>query len=149
MRLTGGDPIGQEIYQEALIDLAAHWRRLRFWGSLTNSDATGRYLRGRLAKRTAAWRDDQIYEVEVRALRTPERQLVRVGCPAASIAFHKAALIEGTTRAGLLTLADAAVAWCHASRRSEQHRVARLIIGSILLISAMIQSMTWLAASGA
>jgi hypothetical protein len=148
LRLTGGDPVGHEIYQEALIDLAGHWRRLHFWGHLTNSDAPGVYLRKRLAKRTKAWRDDQVYKVEVRVLRTPERQLVQVGGPAASIAFHKAAVIDSTTRAGLRTLADAAVAWCHAWRRSEHRRVLRLIIGGLALVGAMIQSMSWLATSG-
>jgi hypothetical protein len=147
LRLTGGDPIGHEIYQESLIDLAGHWRRLRLRGRLTHSDAPGIYLRKRILERTKAWRDDQVYEVEVRVLRTPERQLVKVGGPAASIAFHKAALIDSTARAGLLTLADAAVAWCHAWRRAQQHHIARVIVGGLLLIAAIIQSMSWLATS--
>lgn len=148
LRLTGGDPIGHEIYLESLIDLAGHWRRLHLWGRLTDTDAVGVYLRKRLAKRTKAWRDDQVYEVEVRVLRTPEKQLVQVGGPAASIAFRKAALIGGTRRADLLTLADAAVAWCHAWRRSQQRQVARVVIVSLLLVAAVIQSMSWLAGSG-
>ncbi|WP_436527790.1 hypothetical protein [Actinoplanes sp. HUAS TT8] len=149
LRLTGGNPVGHEIYQEALIDLAAHWRRLHFWGRLTDSDAPGVYLHKRILKRTKAWRDDQVYEVEVRVLRTPEKQLVQVGGPAASIAFHKAALIDSTARAGLLTLADAAVAWCHAWRRSEHRRIARLVIGSLALVGATIQWISWLASPGA
>ncbi len=148
LRLTGGDPAGHEIYQESLIDLAGHWRRLRLWGRLTHADAPGLYLRKRLVKRTKAWRDDQVYEVEVRVLHPPERQLVRVGGPAASIAFHKAAVIDSTARAELLTLADAAVAWCHAWRRAQRNRVARLVIGGLLLVACMVQSMSWLATSG-
>lgn len=148
LRLTGGDPIGHEIYQESLIDLAGHWRRVRFWGHVTGSDEAGLYLRKRLVKRTKAWRDDQVYQVEVRVLHPPERQLVPVGGPAASIALHKAALIDSTARAGLLTLADAAVAWCHAWRRAQQRQVARVIISSLLVVATLIQSMSWLAASG-
>ncbi|MFI1992785.1 hypothetical protein [Actinoplanes sp. NPDC020271] len=145
LRLTGGDPIGHEIYQESLIDLAGHWRRLRLWGRFTHTDAAGIYLRERLIKRTTAWRDDQVYEVEVRVLRTPEKQLVQVGGPAASLALRKAAVIDGTARAGSPTLADATIAWCHAWRRSQQHHVARVILGGLLLVAAMIQSMSWLA----
>jgi hypothetical protein len=145
LRLVGGDPVGHEIYQDLLVDLAGHWRRLRFWGRLTDSDAAGVYLRKRLVKRTAAWRDDQVYEVEVRVLRTESPPLVAVGGPAASLAFHKAAVLDSTTRAGLLTLADAAVAWCHASRRSEHRRIARLAVGGFLLVATMVQSMSWLA----
>jgi DNA-directed RNA polymerase specialized sigma24 family protein len=148
LRLTGGDPIGYEIYQEALIDLAGHWRRLHLWGRLTQTDAPYLYLRKRLTKRTKAWRDDQVYEVEIRVLPTQKRRSVQVGGPAASIAFRKAAVLDGTARAGLLTLADAAVAWCHASRRSEHHRIARLVIGGFLLVGGMVQSMSWLATTG-
>jgi hypothetical protein len=148
LRLVGGDPVGHEIYQELLTDLAGHWRRLRFWGRVTHTDAAGIYLRKRLVKRTAAWRDDQVYQVEVRVLRTATPALVTVGGHSASIAFHKAAVLDGTARAGLLTLADAAVAWCHAWRRSEHRRLARLAIGGFLLVAAMIQSMSWLASTG-
>ncbi|GIE67902.1 hypothetical protein [Actinoplanes palleronii] len=148
VRLVGGDPVGQEIYQDLLVDLAAHWRRLCWWGRLTHSDAPGLYLRRRLLKRTAAWRDDQIYEVEVRVLRTPEGSPVPVSGPAASIALRKAAVIEGTARAGLRTLADAGVAWMHAWRQSQNRRVARLIIGSVILITTMVQYMSWLAGPG-
>jgi hypothetical protein len=145
LRLTGGAPAGHEIYQEVLTDLAGHWRRLRLRSRVTHADEVGIYLRKRLHKRTSAWREDQVYQVEVRVLRTPERQLVQVGGPGASIAFRKAAVLDGTARAGRLTLADAAVAWCHASRRAEQRRIARVIIGGLLLVAAMIQSMSWLA----
>ncbi|BCY13730.1 hypothetical protein [Actinoplanes sp. L3-i22] len=148
LRLTGGDPAGHEIYQEALVDLAGHWRRVRLLSRVTHTDEAGGYLRKRILRRTKAWRDDQLYPVEVRVLRTPERQLVQVGGPGASIALRKAAIIEGTARAGLLTLADATVAWCHAWRRAEHRRVARLIIGGLALVIAMIQSMTWLASGG-
>ncbi|WIM94755.1 hypothetical protein ACTOB_006805 [Actinoplanes oblitus] len=145
LRLTGGDPVGQAIYQDALTDLAGHWRRLHWWGRLTGSDAPGIYLRKRLVKRTAAWCDDQVYEVEVRVLRPPAPAWVTVGGHAASIAFHKAAVLDGTARAGLLTLADASVAWCHAWRQSEHRRIARLLIGGLLLVGGIIQCMSWLA----
>ncbi|GLW34807.1 hypothetical protein [Actinoplanes regularis] len=145
LRLAGGDPVGHEIYQEALVDLAGHWRRLYWWGRLTHSDAPGLYLRKRLSRRTHAWREEQIYQVEVRVLRPPESAFVQVGGPAASLALRKAAVLDGTTRAGLRTLADATVAWVHAWRRSEHRRIARLVIGGLLLVATMVQSMAWLA----
>ncbi|AEV87418.1 hypothetical protein ACWT_6405 [Actinoplanes sp. SE50] len=148
LRLTGGDPVGYAIYEEALTDLAGHWRRLRFWSRVTGTDVPGDYLRQRILKRTRAWREDQVYEVEVRVLRTPAPFPVPVGGPAPSLALRKASLIDGTSRAGLLTLADAAVAWCHAWRRSEHRRILRLIIGGLLLIATMIQTMSWLAGPG-
>jgi hypothetical protein len=147
VRLVGGHPVGQEIYQDLLTDLAGHWRRLCWWSRLTGSDAFDPYLRKRLLKRTAAWRDDQVYEVEVRVLRTHPPALVPAGGPAASIAFHKAAVLDSTTRAGLLTLADAAVAWVHAWRRAEHRRVARVVIGAFVLVGGMVQYMSWLAPS--
>jgi hypothetical protein len=148
LRLVGDDPVGQEIYQDLLADLAGHWRRLCWRGRLAGSDAFGPYLRKRLLKRTAAWRDDQVYEVEVRVLRTRPPTPVPVGGPATSIAFHKAAVLDGTTRAGLLTLADATVAWVHAWRRAEHRRVARVVIGAFVLVGGMVQYMSWLAPSG-
>ena len=36
----------------------------------------------RIVKRTSAWREDQVYEVEVRVLRPPAPALVPVGGPA-------------------------------------------------------------------
>ncbi|GAA4589740.1 hypothetical protein BJY16_009000 [Actinoplanes octamycinicus] len=148
VRLVGGHPAGQEIYQDVLTDLAGHWRRLRFWGRLTHSDAPGIYLRKRLAKRTSAWREDQVYEVEVRVLRTPQPALVTVGGHTASLAFHKAAVLDGTRRANLRTLADASIAWCHAWRQSEHRRILRLVIGGVLLVGGMVQGMTWLTTTG-
>ncbi|BCJ41580.1 hypothetical protein GCM10010168_54210 [Actinoplanes ianthinogenes] len=148
VRLVGGNPVGHEIYQDALTDLAGHWRRLHLWGRLTHTDTPGLYLRKRLAKRTSAWREDQVYEVDVRVLRTHQPALVTVRGHATSIAFHKAAVLDGTARAGLLTLADASVAWCHAWRQSEHRRIARLVIGGLLLVGGMVQGMSWLAATG-
>ncbi|GIF13221.1 hypothetical protein [Actinoplanes teichomyceticus] len=146
VRLAGGDPTGLDIYQDVLADLAGHWRRLRWWARLSRADPTGRYLRRRLARRIRAWRAEQIHEVDVRVLRTPPGTPVAVGGPAASVAFHKAAVLEGTARTALPTLADAAVAWVHAWRRAEHRRIARLVIGSVLLVGGMVQGMSWFAA---
>ncbi|MEV6350552.1 hypothetical protein [Actinoplanes sp. NPDC051851] len=137
VRLTGTD----EVYLTLLDDLAAHWRRLSWWSRLTRTDAVGAYLHRRLAKRATAWREDRIHRVEVRVLRPPARAVRTHG----SLALDKATVLDTTTRAGLVTLADAGVAWVHAWRRAEHRRVAWLIAGGTLLVIAMIQSMSWLA----
>ena len=147
LRLVGGDPIGHAISQDVLTDLAGHWRRLRWWGRLTRSDAAGGYLRRRLAARTRDWREDQVYEVEVRVLRPPE-PVVAPAPPAGSIALRKATVLEGTARASLAALADAEIAWVHAWRRSQWHRVARLAGGGVLLLGGIVQYVTWLGTAG-
>ena len=70
-RLTGGPGHADEVYPQALIDVAGHWRRLRLRHRLTRRDAAGDFLHQRLVKRAGQWREEQIYEVEVRLLRTP------------------------------------------------------------------------------
>jgi len=140
-RLVGGDPVGGHLYVDVLADVAGHWRRLCWWSRLARRDTRGDYLRRRLTARTKQWRDDQIYQVDVRVLRNP------AWAPAAgpaSLALRKAAVLPGTVRSGTMAVADACIAWVHAYRRQQWHRVGRLIATGVLVITAMIQSMSWL-----
>ena|ERR1700754_2124425 len=140
-RLVGGDPEGDHLYLEVLADVAGHWRRLRWWSRWTGRDAPGDYLRHRLHVRTGRWREDQIYDVDVRVEPPP---IYYTPGMARSIALRKAALLPGTVRGGAVAVADAGIAWVQAYRRQQWHRVARLIALGIVLIGGMIQYMSWL-----
>ena len=117
-RLTGGPQHADEIYPEALSDVACHWRRLRLRRRLTRRDAPSEFLLQRLGTRAKQWRDDQIYEVEVTLLRPPP---VHAAAPP-TIALRKAAVLPGTARIGVIGTADAGIAWVHAYRRQQWHR---------------------------
>ncbi|GGN47497.1 hypothetical protein FHR83_000074 [Actinoplanes campanulatus] len=136
-RLVGGAPVSEEIYLAVLTDLAGHWRRMRWLRR------TGGYVRKRLLARTAQWREDQVYEVEVRVLRPPE-PVVALPRSGGSLALRKAAIIGGTARASLDALADAEIAWVHAGLRSRLRRTLGYAIGSFLLVLGLIQYMAWL-----
>jgi hypothetical protein len=144
-RLVGGDPEGMHLYMEVLTDVAGHWRRLAWLCRLGRPRAAEDYLQRRLASRTKQWRDDQIYEVDVRVLGHPS--LVTDGGPAASLALRKAAVLPGTARAGVVPVADAGIAWVHAYRRQQWHRLGRLFVTAILVVGALIQYLTWLSGS--
>jgi hypothetical protein len=145
-RLVGGDPEGTHLYLDVLADVAGHWRRLRFWSRLTGRDAAADYLRHRLHVRSGRWREDQIYEVDVRVV-TPHYYYAPARART-SIALRKATLLPGTARHGVTTVADAGIAWVQAYRRQEWHRVGRLIAFGIVLIGGMIQYMSWLSTPG-
>ena len=144
-RLVGGDPAGAYLYMDVLVDVAGRWRRLRWWGRLAGRDAASEYLRRRLASRTKQWRDEQIYEVQVRVLRPAAPALVASGGRGpVSAALRKAAVLPGTVRSGALPAAEAGIAWVHAYRKQQWHRAGRLITTGVLLIGSMIQYMSWL-----
>ncbi|MEU4688531.1 hypothetical protein [Actinoplanes sp. NPDC023714] len=144
-RLVGGDAAAAErMYLQALTETAGHWRRLRWWGRITRSDATKPYIRKFLDKSTEQWREDQVYEIKVVS---PHRDEV-ARHHAASLAALKAAVIDGTARTSLDALADAEIAWVHAWRRSQQRHVIRLVAGGVLLVGAMIQFFSSLSSGG-
>ena len=147
-RLVGDDPIADQIYLDVFTDVAGHWRRLRWWSRVTRGDAVAAYLRRRLAARTKQWREDQIYEVEVRVLR-PQMPVVPLITPAGSLALRKAAVLPGTARASLDALADAEIAWVHAWRRSQWRLVGLRVGGAVLLLAALLQYFSWLGSVGA
>jgi len=144
-RLVGGDVEAGHLYLDVLADVAGHWRRLCWLSRWSRRDAVGDYLRRRLAARTKRWRDDQIYEVDVRVLSKPV--LVPVGAATASLALRKAAVLPGTARGGVFAVADAGIAWVHAYRRQQWRRLARLVAATILLVGGMVQYMSWLSSS--
>ncbi|WP_250036950.1 hypothetical protein [Paractinoplanes maris] len=142
-RLVGADPEAEHIYLDVLADVASHWRRLDWQRRLLGRpDAARDYLRRRLEVRTKDWRDDQIYEVDVRVLPRPSYApaLYRRG---GSIALLKAAVLPDTHRPGRMrAVADAGIAWCQAYRRHQWHAVGRRIAFGILLIATLIQTMS-------
>jgi hypothetical protein len=140
-RLVGGDPEGAHIYMEVLADVAGHWRRLIWWGRLAGGDRATEYMKHRLMKRTKQWRDEQIYEVDIRVLR--QYTSVPMGVTA-SMALRKASVLPGTVRSGRIPYADAGIAWVKAYRKQEWHRIGRLAVTGILLVGGMIQAMSWL-----
>ena len=141
-RSVGGDPEGGHLYMDVLADVAGHWRRLRAWSWLAGKDAPAEYLHKRLTSRTRQWRDEQIYDVDVRVLRT--QPYVPLHGPGQTLALRKAGVLPGTVRRGAVPLADACIAWVHACRKERWHRVGRLVVTGILIIGGMIQYMSWL-----
>jgi hypothetical protein len=141
-RLVGGDPAGGHLYLEVLTDVAGHWRRLSWLGRLGRPHAAEDYLRRRLTSRMKQWRDDQIYQVDMRVLSRPS-----TAPTAASLALRKATVLPGTARVGARPVADASIAWLHACRRQQWHRLARFAVLAVLLVGAMIQVLTRLSVS--
>jgi hypothetical protein len=141
-RLVGGDPEAGHLYMDVLADVAGHWRRLHAWSWLAGKDAPAAYLQKRLATRTKQWRDEQIYDVDIRVLRT--QPYVPFYGPGQTLALRKAQVLPGTVRLGAVPMADAGIAWVHACKKEQWHRVGRLIATGILLVGGMIQYMSWL-----
>ncbi|HEU4349940.1 MAG TPA: hypothetical protein VFR35_19355 [Actinoplanes sp.] len=135
-RLVGGPQHADEIYPMVLSDVAGHWRRLRWRSRLAGRDATGEFLIRRLAARAKQWREDQIYEVEVHLLRPPAPA---TALPA-SYALRKAAVLPGTRRDHSRPIAEASIAWTHACRRAQWHRIARIVTAVALVFVAVVQA---------
>ncbi|WP_430780160.1 hypothetical protein [Actinoplanes sp. G11-F43] len=133
-RLVGGSPVFEEIYLAVLTDLAGRWRRLRL---LRRAEP---YMRQRLTARAAHWREDQVYEVEVRILRPTPESRPRAG----SLALRKAEMLP--PRPALDALADAEIAWVHAYLRARWRRLFRHAFFVLAVVGALIQYMTWLSA---
>lgn len=67
-RLVGNDGPAEDLYQEALEDVAARWNWLELQASLGGHDARESYLRRSLSEHAKRWRDQQLYPVEVQAV---------------------------------------------------------------------------------
>jgi hypothetical protein len=137
-RLTGGH--ADEVYPDALADIAGHWRRLRLRRRLTQRDVAGAFLAHRLATRAKQWRDDQVYDVEVQLLRPPAAATAR----ASSIALRKAGLLPDTVRVQARPLAEASIAWSHAVRQARWHGLARMAAAIAIVFIALLQSVPYL-----
>jgi hypothetical protein len=140
-RLVGGDAEGGHLYMDALADVAGHWRRLSLLARLRRRDVPGEYLLRRLTTRTRRWRNEQIYEVDIRVLRPSV--YARTGGPAVSLALRKAAVLPGTARSGVGALADAEIAWVQAYRRQQWRSIARLALAIFLGFIVLVQLISW------
>jgi hypothetical protein len=134
-RLVGGPQYADEIYPMALSDCAGHWRRLRLRSRLAGGDVPGDFLTRRLTTRAKQWRDDQIYDVDIRAFKPPA---FHAPLPA-SYAARKAALLESTSRTQARPIAEAAIAWTHAWRRARWRRIGRTVALVALVMLAFAQ----------
>ena len=137
-RLTGGPEHADEVYPGAFADVARHWRRLRLRRRITHRDAAGTYLVQRLTARAKHWRDEQIYEIEVRPYEIevrPVREPVRAVHPA-SIALRKAPLLPDTVRIQARPVAEASIAWSHACTQAQWNRVAR--VGAVVCLVLLV-----------
>ena len=143
-RLVGGDFEAGHLYMDVLTDVAGHWRRLYWWSRLAGKDAATSYLEKRLTQRTKQWRDEQIYDVDIRVLRTAPLIFAPAGSQRASLALRKATVLPDTVRIGAASLADAGIAWVKASRKAEWHRIGRLAATAILLVATLIQCVSLL-----
>lgn len=137
-RLVGGDLHADEVYPEALSDVAGRWRRLRLMRRLGNRDAAAAFLRRRLAVRAKQWREDQIYEVDVRPVPPPGP--LRTPAPD-SVARRLAPLLPTTVRIQARPLAEAAIAWSHAYRRARWRLLGRQGAAVVLVFGALVQVM--------
>jgi hypothetical protein len=140
-RLVGGDAEGTHLYMDVLADLAGHWRRLCLLSRLRRRDALELYLHRRMTTRTRHWRDEQIYEVDVRVLPVP---VFMPAGPAASIALRKAAVLPGTARSGLAALADAEIAWVQAYRKQYWRRIACTAAATLVIFCGVVQVISWI-----
>lgn len=139
-RLVGGDADGAHLYMDVLADVAGHWRRLCLLTRLGRRDALELYLHRRMTTRTRHWRDDQIYEVDIRVLQTP----MFVPAGPVSMALRKAAVLPGTARAGLVALADAEIAWIQAYRKQYWRRIGRTAAAFAIILVVLVQIMSWI-----
>jgi hypothetical protein len=135
-RLVGGREHAHEVYPEVLADAAGRWRRLRLMRRLGQRDATADFLRRRLATRAKQWREDQIYDVEVRALRPP---VARHEAAAGTVAQRLAPLLPSTVRVQQRPIAEAAIAWSHAYSRHRWRRLARAGAAVALVLGGIVQ----------
>lgn len=125
--LTGGDRFADEVYPDALADVAARW--CRRW----RRDPDALLIR-RLAVRGRRWRAEQLYPVEVTAVRASRR------APAAtSVALRKAGLLPPTSRPAARPVAEAAIAWSMAYRRQQWWRWARTLGTSAAVLGALAE----------
>ncbi|GAA0809572.1 hypothetical protein [Spirilliplanes yamanashiensis] len=128
-RLTGGERYADEVYPAAFTDVALHWRWQR-----RRADAI---LERSLARRAKRWREEQIYEVDVRPVHEGRPSPVRF----VSVALRKAGLLAPTARPSAQPVAEAGIAWCCAYRRWRWRRLARTVAAvliAVLVIAEML-----------
>jgi hypothetical protein len=140
-RLVGGDAEGGHLYMDALADVAGRWRRLCLLARLRGRDVPGEYLHRRMITRTEHWRDEQIYQVDVRVL---QPSIYMPASRGATLALRKAAVLPGTARSGVGALADAEIAWVQAYRKQQWHGVIRIFTAVVVVLGTVVQVASWL-----
>lgn len=165
-RLVGGDRHADQVYTQALIDVAGRWRRLSWQRRISHRDTTADFLRRRLLARAEQWREDRIYPVEVVSVPTPGAfqpasqaiyqpaaqdrlwpSTVPAGAPAAapeSVAHRMAPLLPATVRADAAPVADAGIAWEHAYRRNRLWRLGLRCAAVALVVGEIVHFMSGL-----
>ncbi|WP_285684756.1 hypothetical protein [Actinoplanes sp. NBRC 103695] len=139
-RLTDGAEQSAGFAALVLSDVALHWRRLTLRTRVTHADEARAFAGRRLTMRTKQWREDQIYQVEVRVMR---RQAYQAAHFPASYAARKAEVLASTVRTATAPLAEAAIAWSDARHRAFIHRVVRttvIVIAAIAFFLSLIPS---------
>jgi hypothetical protein len=139
-RLTGGAEQSTGFAALVLSDVAMHWRRLTLRARVTHADEARAFARKRLGTRTRQWREDQIYQVEVRVLR---RQAYQATHFPASYAARKAEVLASTVRTATAPVAEAAIAWSDARHRALIHKVVRttvIVTAAIAFFLSLIPS---------
>jgi hypothetical protein len=152
-----GDPVhGDEIYPEALADVAARWQWLELMRTrLGRAGVAEEYLRRTLATRAQRWRDDQVYPVEVVVTRadggwppapftgppTPRSSGGRspyapppagfARPPRVSLGLRQAAFLS-PARQLPAAIAEAAIAWWHAYE--VQRRRRRVLVAAVTVL---------------
>jgi hypothetical protein len=166
-RLAGDPACGDEIYPEALADVAARWQWLELLRTrLGRAGVADEYLRRTLETRAQRWRDDQVYPVEVVVTRAdagwPPAPFT--GRPAAPPAGGRSpyapppagsagsagtarpprvslglrqAAFLGPTRQFPAAIAEAAIAWWHAYEVQRRRRRVLAATLAVLLFAAL------------
>jgi len=141
-RLTDGAEQSTGFAALVLSDVAMHWRRLTLRARVTHADEARAFAGKRLSMRTKQWREDQIYQVEVRVLR---RQAYQAAHFPASYAARKAEVLASTVRTATAPMAEAAIAWSDARHRAQVHKMVRttiIIIAAIAVFLSLIPPTT-------
>jgi hypothetical protein len=137
-RLTGDIGHGEEIYAEALSDVAARWRWFELLRTRLGRPAVAdHYLRRTLDARAKRWRDEQPYPVEVRAIRSvsdpapPRRRQLH-----STLGLRQAAFLAPEHHPPA-PVAEAAIAWWHAYEAHRRRRRVLIAVAVLLLFTAM------------
>jgi DNA-directed RNA polymerase specialized sigma24 family protein len=148
-RLVGDDARGEEIYPEALADVAARWRWYELMRTrLGRPAAADEYLRRVLETRAQKWRDDQVYPVEVVVTRadgisplppppfTPRDPHPRPEPIRISLGLRQAAFLS-PGRHLPTAIAEAAIAWWHAYEATRRRRRVAVAVAVGLVFAAL------------
>lgn len=132
-------PDRAEVLAEVLSGLAGHWALLRAAAVLhRRATLTDRYLDRAVRRASRAWRERQIYPVDLMVWDTAETTgtaTAPIRVRRVSVALRRAAVLDSTVRPGSASLAEASIAWWHAyESRRRFGRILRLTAVVLLLL---------------